>query len=44
MRALGFSEVKKADVARMVREYDPNQTGLIEFEDYIDLSQLTSDS
>ena len=40
MRALGF-EVKKADVLKVLRDYDREGTGTISFEDYNDVSKLT---
>ncbi len=43
LRALGF-EVKKADVQKLAREYDASGSGEIEFDDYMDLSELSSDS
>jgi len=39
MRALGF-EVKKADVLKVLRDYDREGTGTISFEDYNDVSKL----
>jgi len=38
MRALGF-EVKKADVLKVLRDYDREGTGSISFEDYNDVSK-----
>ena len=39
MRALGF-EVKKADVLKVLHEYDRNETGMITFEDFNECSKL----
>lgn len=36
LRALGF-DVKKAEVLKLMREYDPEETGQIEFSDFMDL-------
>lgn len=36
MRALGF-DVKKTEVLKLMREYDPEETGQIEFSDFMDL-------
>merc|ERR1712048_1160291 len=36
LRALGF-EVKKPEVLRLMREYDPEETGRIEYCDFVDL-------
>ena len=44
LKALGFSNMKKQDVARLAREYDPDEKGKIEYTDYLDLSELKSDS
>lgn len=33
MRALGF-DVKKADVLKLMKEYDRNETGQIEYADF----------
>lgn len=38
MRALGF-DVKKAEVLKTLREYDPNGRGLIDFEDFNKVSK-----
>ncbi len=35
--------MKKQDVARLAREYDPDDKGKIEYTDYIELSELNSD-
>ena len=37
MRALGF-EVKKADVLKVLHEYDRSETGMITFEDFNECS------
>jgi centrin-3 len=37
LRALGF-DVKKAEVLKLMREYDPEETGKIEYSDFVDLS------
>ena len=37
LRALGF-DVKKADVLKLMREYDPDESGKIEYSDFVDLS------
>ena len=37
LRALGF-EAKKADILSTLREYDTEETGKIEFTDFLDLS------
>lgn len=36
LRALGF-DVKKAEVLKLMREYDPEETGKIQYSDYVDL-------
>jgi len=36
MRALGF-DVKKADVLKLMKEYDRNETGQIEYADFVDI-------
>lgn len=38
MRALGF-DVKKADVLKVLHEYDREESGTISFEDYNDCSK-----
>ena len=38
MRALGF-EVKKADVLKILKDYDHEDTGRITFEDFNDASE-----
>ena len=38
MRALGF-DVKKADVLKVLRDYDREGTGSISFDDYNDVSK-----
>lgn len=38
MRALGF-EVKKADVLKVMRDYDREETGKITFEDFNEVSK-----
>ena len=43
LRALGFTDTKKADVQKLAKDYDANNTGMIDFEDYLDLSLLKSD-
>ena len=42
-RGLGFSDIKKAEVQRLARDYDVQETGMVEFDDYMDLSKLMSD-
>lgn len=44
LRALGFSDVKKADIQKLAKEFDVNNTGFIEFQDYMDLSRVISDT
>ena len=41
MRALGF-DVKKADVLKVLRDYDKDNTGRIGFEDFNDVSKCCS--
>lgn len=36
MRALGF-DVRKAEVLKLMKEYDRNQTGQIEYPDFVDI-------
>lgn len=36
LKALGF-EAKKAEVLKLMREYDPEESGKIEFSDFVDL-------
>ena len=43
MKALGFTGLKKQDVVRLAQEYDPDEKGKIEYNDFIDLSKLKSD-
>ena len=38
MRALGF-DVKKAEVLELMRQYDRNETGMIRWDDYLDISK-----
>ena len=38
MKALGF-EVKKADVLKILRDYDRDDNGTISFEDFNDVSK-----
>ena len=38
MRALGF-EVKKADVLKVMKEYDKEATGKITFDDFYEVSK-----
>jgi centrin-3 len=37
LRALGF-DVKKAEVLKLMREYDPEESGKIQYSDFVDLS------
>ena len=39
MRALGF-DVKKADVLKILRDYDRDSTGKIHFDDFKEVSKL----
>jgi centrin-3 len=39
MRALGF-DVKKAEVLKILKEYDKNGNGLIEFDDFNRVSKF----
>jgi hypothetical protein len=43
LKALGFANAKKQEVARLAKVYDPDETGKIEYTDYIDLSRFISD-
>lgn len=43
LRALGF-DVKKADVLKLMREYDPEESGKIQYSDFVDLSRPPSDT
>ena len=38
MRALGF-DVKKADVQKVLRDYDREETGKVTFDDFNDVSK-----
>ena len=38
MRALGF-DVKKADVQKVLRDYDRDETGKVTFDDFNDVSK-----
>lgn len=40
MRALGF-EVKKADVLKIMKDYDRESTGKISFDDFNEVSKYT---
>lgn len=42
MRALGF-DVKKADVLKILRDYDREGTGKISFEDFNEVSKYMSE-
>lgn len=41
LRALGF-DVKKADILKLMREYDPEESGKIQYSDFVDLSKPPS--
>ena len=41
MRALGF-EVKKADVLKVMKEYDKEATGKISYDDFYEVSKYTN--
>jgi centrin-3 len=41
MRALGF-DVKKAEVLKLLKEYDKNGHGLIEFDDFNRISIISA--
>ena len=43
LKALGF-DVKKDEVKEIMKEFDPEDTGGISFQDFQDLSKLKSDS
>ena len=42
LEALGF-ELSKKDLLKLMKEYDPSETGKIEYTDFVDLSKLSSD-
>ena len=39
MRALGF-DVKKAEVVKLMHEYDRQETGQISYQDFVDISMM----
>lgn len=43
MRALGF-DLKKAEVLKLLRDYDKGNTGLMEFQDFAKISEFTRSS
>ena len=42
LEALGF-EMEKRELLKLIEEYDPSETGKIEYADYVDLSKFKSD-
>ena len=42
LEALGF-ELSKKDILKLMKEYDPSETGKIEYTDFVDLSIVNSD-
>lgn len=39
LRALGF-DVKKQEVLSLIKEYDREETGVVEYSDYVELSNI----
>ena len=42
LKALGF-EMTKKEVLELIKEYDVENTGLIEYTDFVEISKLKSD-
>lgn len=42
LKALGF-DLKKKEVQEIMKEYDPDSTGFIEYTDFLDLSIIKSE-
>jgi centrin-3 len=41
MRALGF-DVKKADIVKMVHDVDPNNSGSVDYPQFLEISRIPS--